>query len=162
MKYFALTFFAVLRFLLPPRAARFVLRRKLRRFLNELKGQATDQLLELLLYAMSWAFLLSSSYRINIQNYTATLVFRCKNSPVAAAARFHQSHLEVETEPSSDGNTCISFASPAALQRFIFAKDHDALNLLLKNEVTVTGNVNHVYRFGFLANELLWMLDMTY
>lgn len=151
----------LLRYLLPEWAGRRVLAAMTRRLKRELLGHATDTFLELLLAGMALAFLLLPSYRRSLHNCEARLVFRCTASTVAAAAVIHNDAFSVERAPAGDGDCLVTFATPSALMRFLFAKDHDILDSMLKSEVTVQGNVNLIYRFGFLANELVYLLDIT-
>ena len=36
----------------------------------------------------------------------------------------------------------------------MFSRDQDILNSLLANDVEVDGNLNYVYKFGFMARDL--------
>jgi hypothetical protein len=127
---------------------------------SELLGEATDKLLEILLAAMSIAGYLLPEFHRQLRHGEAKLVFRSSTGPVAAAAIIKGGRLSVDSTPKGSGDCLVTFATADAFRRFLFAKDHDILNSLLKNEVTVEGNVNLVYRFGFLANELLFLLDL--
>ena len=48
----------------------------------------------------------------------------------------------------------VTFRSGGALREFLFSKDQDIVNSMLKNEVEVTGNLNYISRFGFLVKDL--------
>jgi hypothetical protein len=48
----------------------------------------------------------------------------------------------------------VRFTDGAALRRFLFAEDQDILDSLLANEVELTGNLNYIYKFGFMARDL--------
>jgi hypothetical protein len=126
----------------------------------ELLGEATDKLLEILLAAMSVAGYLLPSFRRQLSHGDARLVFRCATGSVAAAAIIKGGTLTVESSPKGSGDCLVTFTTADAFRRFLFAKDHDVLNSMLNNEVAVEGNVNLVYRFGFLANELLFQLKI--
>jgi hypothetical protein len=40
------------------------------------------------------------------------------------------------------------------LRDFIFSRDQDILNSILANQVEVDGNLNYIYKFGFMARDL--------
>lgn len=125
-----------------------------RRLKEELCGEVTDKFLEILLYGMDLAFCLSKGYQRNIENFNGRYLFRTANNLVAAAAIFKDGDMEVHKELIKDWDVRITFKDAAALRDFIFSKDQDILNSLLKNEVEIDGNVSYIYKFGFMARDL--------
>src|SRR3990167_1620461 len=123
---------------------------------EELCGKVTDKFLETLLYGMDLAFCLSKGYQRNIENFNGRYLFSTAKNPVAAAATFKDGDMEVHEEPTDDydWHVRITFKDAAALRDFIFSKDQDILNSLLKNEVEIDGNVSYIYKFGFMARYL--------
>ncbi len=55
----------------------------------------------------------------------------------------------------------MTFRNPVALRDFLFSKNQDVLQSLLKNEVTVEGNLNYLYKFGFMAKDLMRRLGLA-
>lgn len=129
-----------------------------RRLKEELCGKVTDKFLELLLHGMDWAFRLSEDYRKNIEGFKGRYLFRFRTADryEAVAATFKDGDMEVNEEPTGDydWNVRITFKDSAALRGFLFSKDQDILNSLLKNEVEMDGNVSYIYKFGFMARDL--------
>jgi hypothetical protein len=130
----------------------------LQRFSGGLVGQLgdrlTDRFLEVLLYGMDLGFSLSKDYRRNIKDFRGSYVFRTANQRVAASATFANEDMQVQAGPVKDWDCRITFKDAAALRRFLFSGNQDILNSLLANEVEVEGNLNYIYRFGFLAKDL--------
>jgi hypothetical protein len=126
-----------------------------RRFLEQVRTSATDEFLELLLRSMDLAFLLSRSYRMShLRDFSAKYVFTTADSSVGATARFNRGAMHVDDAPAEDWTVRVRFTDGAALRRFLFAEDQDILDSLLANEVELTGNINYVYKFGFMARDL--------
>jgi hypothetical protein len=121
---------------------------------DEISGAVTDKFLELLLGGMDLAFCLSKSYRKNIQDFRARYAFATADGAVGASAAFEGGNMSVLTKAVDDWNTRVTFKNAAALRRFIFSKDQDILDSLLRNEVEVDGNLNLLYKFGFMARDL--------
>jgi hypothetical protein len=48
----------------------------------------------------------------------------------------------------------VTFTNAKALWSFLLSENQDVLNSILENTVEVEGNLNYLYRFGFLAKEL--------
>ena len=125
--------------------------KKLRR---ELIGKATDFFLELLLKGMDLAFCLSKGYRKNIKNFKGRYLFKTADNLVAAAATFENGSMDVHKDAIDNWDVVITFKDAAAFKDFIFSKNQDILDSLLKNEVEVDGNLNYIYKFGFMARDL--------
>ena len=126
-----------------------------RRFVEQVRTSATDEFLELLLRSMDLAFLLSRSYRMShLRNFSAKYVFTTADDSAGATARFDRGAMHVDDAPAEDWTVRVRFTDGAALRRFLFAEDQDILDSLLANEVELTGNINYVYKFGFMARDL--------
>jgi hypothetical protein len=141
-------------YLFSDRAGLFITRLWSKRLREQLYGGVTDRFLELLLRGMDLAFCLSKGYRKNIKNFHGRYLFKTADHLVDAAATFKDGDMEVHKEAIDDWNVCITFKDAAALNAFIFSKDQDILDSLLANDVEIDGNLNYVYKFGFMARDL--------
>lgn len=121
---------------------------------EELHGRVTDKFLELLLKGMDLAFCLSKGYRKNIKKFEGRYIFKTADNLVAASAIFRDGDMEVLEEAIDDWDVRITFKDAAALRDFIFSKDQDILDSILANDVEVDGNLNYIYKFGFMARDL--------
>ncbi|MDO8093640.1 MAG: hypothetical protein Q6360_09190, partial [Candidatus Brocadiales bacterium] len=81
-------------------------------------------------------------------------LFRTADNLVATSVIFDDGDMEVKEDAIDDWNVRITFKDAPALMAFIFSKDQDIINSLLKNEVEVDGNLNYIYKFGFMARDL--------
>ena len=141
-------------YLFSDRAGLFITKLLSKRLREELYGKVTDKFLELLLRGMDLAFSLSKGYRKNIKDFDGRYLFTTADHLVAAAATFKDGDMKVHEEAVDDWNVCITFKDAAALNAFIFSRDQDILDSLLANDVEVDGNLNYVYKFGFMARDL--------
>ena len=127
---------------------------------KQLSGMLTDKFLEVLLGGLDLAFSLSKGFRKNIKNFEARYVFRTAENYVGATVDFKNSDMQFQPDAKNDWNVRITFKDPAALRSFIFSRDQDILNSLLKNEVEVEGNLNYIYKFGFMCRDLAHTLGV--
>jgi len=137
-----------------------VFRRKARALQNELDGELTDKFAELLLYGMELAFILLASYRRNLRGFRAKYVLCTADGKVAASALFGGGKMSVRDHAVASPTVTVTFQNPGALRRFLFSQDQDILSSILANEVDVDGNLNYVYKFGFMARELQLRLGL--
>lgn len=122
--------------------------------IDELRGEATDKFLELLLAGMDLAFMFSGSYRRQIEDFEARYVFATDDGRVEATADFADGDMKVHDDAREPCTVRVNFTNAAALRDFLFSKDQDILQSILKNEVSVEGNLNYVHKFGFMARDL--------
>jgi hypothetical protein len=132
-----------------------LVRHKAQALKNELEGKLTDKFVEVLFLSMQVAFILIGDYRRrNLRGFRGRYVLRTADNKVAASALFRWRRMKVKTFAVSEPTVTITFKDPAALRRFLFSKEQDILDSLLANEVEVDGNLNYVYKLGFMARDL--------
>ena len=141
-------------YLFSDRTGLFITRLWSKSLREELYGKVTDKFLKLLLQGMDLAFCLSKGYRKNIKNFKGRYLFRTADNTVAASATFRDGDMEVHEEVIDDWDSRVTFKDEAALMAFIFSRDQDILDSILKNDVEVDGNLNYIYKFGFMARDL--------
>ncbi|MFQ5900069.1 MAG: hypothetical protein ACE5IH_00745 [Thermodesulfobacteriota bacterium] len=125
-----------------------------RKLKEELCGVVTDKFLELLLGGMDIAFCLSKGFRKNIEGFKGRYLFRTADDLVAASATFNNGNMEVHSEAIEDWDVMVTFKDAASLRGYIFSRDQDVLDSLLKNDVEVDGNLSYIFKFGFMARDL--------
>lgn len=126
-----------------------------RRAVERIRLEATDDLLDLLLFAMEICFILDRSYReTNLNGFTGTYVFTAAGGPIGGTARFENGRMHASAEPSSDYTVRVRFKTPVALRNFLFADSPDVLDALLEDQVELDGNLNYIYKFGFMVKDL--------
>ncbi len=133
---------------------------------DELSNKVTDDFLELLLKGMDLAFSASKNkmvsvfsdkfegYWKNIEDFKGGYLFRTADDKVAASAIFNNGGMEVKDDGIDDWDVRVTFKDSASLREFLFSKDQDILNSILANTVEVDGNLNYIYKFGFMARDI--------
>lgn len=121
---------------------------------EEILGKVTDEFLEMLLKGMDIAFFISGSYRKNIEGFRGRYLFKTADGTVAASVIFKDRDMEVKDDAIDDWDVMVTFENHTALRNFLFSRNQDILNSILSNEVEVEGNLNYIYKFGFMARDL--------
>ena len=129
-------------------------RRLCRDLMQQLCGEVTDEFLVLLLRGMELSFCLSKGYRDNVKGFSGTYVFGTDDGQVGCSAVFADGDMSVDPKPKSPFDVRVSFQDAKALWRFLLAENQDILDSILANDVDVEGNLNYIYKFGFLARDL--------
>ncbi len=147
--------------LLPQRANDYLLQRLAKELKVQFEGELTGKFLQSLLKAMHWAFLLVPGYCDNIRDFRGKLVFRTADGNVATAALFDMGNMFVEDRAEAPYDVRVTFTDADALWSFLLSENQDVLDSILANTVDVDGNLNYLYRFGFLAKDLTQRLGIA-
>ncbi len=139
---------------LPQGLSNYLLERLGKQLKIQLCDKITNDFLNLLLETMDLAFLLSPSYRENIHDFQASFVFDTANDGVAQTALFNDGRMQVEDRAVEPCDVRVTFTDAHALWSFLLSENQDVLDSILANTVNVEGNLNYLYRFGFLARDL--------
>ncbi|MHC4629050.1 MAG: hypothetical protein ACYTDV_18895 [Planctomycetota bacterium] len=137
---------------------------------RQLLGEATDRLIEFLLKAMSLSFYLlkrdvhhqSHLSDSEGQPFEGRYLFQTTaEDGIVASAAFENGDMNVRRKAISDWDVKVMFTDGKALRGFLFSEDQDIINSLAENEVEVEGNLNYIYKFGFMAKDLLRRIDVV-
>jgi hypothetical protein len=135
--------------------------RKLR---NQLLGAITDDFVELLLKGMDWFFLLTpdARFRENLKNFKGKYLFKTANENVMTSATFSNGNMHVYDNAIDDWDVKVTFKNGKAFRDFILSEKQDIFDWLSRNEVEVDGNLNHIFKFGFMARAVMGKLERAF
>jgi hypothetical protein len=125
---------------------------------NEVTGEVLDNLLYLLLNTMSLLFLINKDYRKNIKDFTATYVICSEDKKIDVSAIFKKipafftkkDGMEVKDTIAENPTTTVMFKDGKAMANFLLAGNPDVIAGMLNNQLTVSGNVNYLFKFIYL------------
>lgn len=140
---------------MPTAAKNFLFGRWTKQLEKEFVGTVTDKFLERLLGGMDAAFLLFKDYRRNIEGFEGRYLFVTQDGEVNVAAIFKNGDMKVHENAIDSYDVKVTFKDAPALLKFLFSRNQDILNSLLANEVETDGNLNYLYKFGFMARDLM-------
>jgi hypothetical protein len=154
-------FLKLLSWFLPDRLVLRLMRKQIEDLKRAVEGTLTDKFLEILLGGMGLALLLLRGFRRNLAGFSGRYLFRTEDGAVAAGAYFANGRMQVLHKADNVYDVAVTFKDPAALRKFLFSCDQDILASILANEVSVDGNLNYIYKFGFMARDLVHRLGVA-
>lgn len=128
--------------------------------IQEMTNEKMDNLLELLLDAMSLVFVFNKKFRRNIDRFQAKYTFRIGENGTGASAIFSPikflgtGRMRVKDEPVEDADITVSFKDGRSMAEFLFSENPDIISALLDNKLSFKGNLNYLFKFAYMARHL--------
>ncbi len=119
-----------------------------------MQSEGCEEFLHLLLHLMRLVFLIDSDFRRNMENFSGRYLFCSRDRQITVAAVFANSRLQIKKEEIPDTDVTVIFRNARALMGFLLSPKPDILGAVLRQDVTVEGNLNYLYKFAFMAKRL--------
>jgi hypothetical protein len=126
----------------------------MKRFIESIESEGAEEFLELLLKLMKLVFAVDRGYRKNIENFNGSYCFLSRDGEISVSAIFADGDMKVREKVIPHPNITIIFKDGKTLMGFLLAPKPDILGSMLRQEVTLDGNLNYLYKFAFMAKRL--------
>jgi hypothetical protein len=124
------------------------------KFVQVLASEGAEEFLKVLLKLMGLVLLLDKDFRRNIQNFNGRYLFRSRDRQITVAAVFKDNRLKVSEKEIGDTHMTVVFRNAGALMDFLLSPKPDILGSMLRQDVTIDGNLNYLYKFAYMAKHL--------
>jgi len=128
------------------------------KFNNSFTSEVAEEFLQTLLTLMQIVFVVNHEYRRNIKNFDGRYQFCSKDGEVTIATVFHNGRMDVMEKMIDKPDITITFRDGKTLLNFIISPRQDILGSMLRHDVVTEGNLNYLYKFGFMAKQLQLMM----
>ena len=129
-------------------------RKAARRFLETLESESAEEFLDVLLHLMALIFCLDKNFRRNIDNFNGRYLFCSRDRRITVAAVFKNGRLHVSQKEIDTPHIKVIFRDAKGLMGFLLSPKPDILGSLLRQDVVIDGNLNYLYKFGYMAKHL--------
>jgi len=128
------------------------------KWLDNMQSESAEDFLELLLKGMSLVFELNlKDFRKNIEGFTGRYLFASKDKGITVSVVFDKGKMKVYEAAIDGADIVITFRNDKALMDYILSPKPDILGSMLRQDVTLNGNLNYLYKFAFMAQHLRLM-----
>jgi hypothetical protein len=138
-----------------------ILKSAMKNFSLCLSSEFAEDFLQLLLGLMSVVFMLDHDFKKNIEQFNGRYQFKSKDGSITVAALFTNNRLEVREEEILNPDITVLFKDGKALMGYLLTPKPDILGSMLRQEVSLDGNLNYLYKFAFMAKRLQLMASGT-
>ena len=106
---------------------------------------------------------LDPEYHKNIENFQATYRFQDQKSHIETVVTFADGEMRINPGNPPPADLTVTFENSDCLRNFLLPSPtpkrdflkKDIMKSLLNHEITVAGNLNLLYKFGYMANHLI-------
>ena len=123
-------------------------------FMEALQSEKAEKFLEVLLKLMGLVFCLDKDFRRNIWDFNGRYLFRSQDRQITVAAVFKDNRLKVTEEEIGDTHMTVLFRNAKALMGFLLSPKPDILGSMLRQDISIDGNLNYLYKFAYMAKHL--------
>lgn len=134
-----------------------ILKSAMEKFGDCLTSEFAEEFLKLLLGLMSVVFVFDQGFRKNIEGFKGRYQFKSTDGCITVAALFDKGVLDVREEEIPDPDITVNFKNGKALMGYLLTPKPDILGSMLRQEVSLNGNLNYLYKFAFMAKRLQLM-----
>lgn len=127
-------------------------------FRNCFDSELAEEFLQSLLTLMQIVFVVNHEYRRNIDTFNGRYQFCSEDGEVTIGAIFSNSRMKVVEGVIDNPHITVTFRDGRTLLNFIISPRQDILGSMLKHDVRTEGNLNYLYKFGFMAKQLQLMM----
>ncbi len=128
---------------------------------DRLGAEATEEVFKLLLHGMELAFCVDAEFRRNLDGFAAGYLFASADGPINVAVTYGKRRMCVREGTLAKPNVRVDFRDYRAVLDFLTQPDPDVLDMMLNQKLTITGNLNYLYKFGYMARHLLHDLGIA-
>ncbi len=134
------------------------LRTALEKWFKDMESEGAEEFLEILLKVMSLVFQLNvKDFRRNIEGFSGRYLFMSKDKGITVSAVFKDTDMTVAEGVIDNPDIAITFRNGKALMDYILSPKPDILGSMLRQDVTLDGNLNYLYKFAYMAKHLQLM-----
>jgi hypothetical protein len=124
-------------------------------WLDSMGSGVAENFLRLLLKLMDVVFMLNIwNFRDNIKSFSGRYVFHSKDNSIVASASFENGNMKVYDRIIDKPDITITFRDDKALMNYLLSPKPDILGSILRQDITVSGNLNYLYKFAYMAKRL--------
>jgi hypothetical protein len=125
---------------------------------NCFDSELAEEFLQTLLTLMQIVFVLNHEYRENIRHFNGRYQFSSVDGQVTVGVVFADGRMRVMEGVVDDPHITVIFRDGRMLMNFIISPRQDILGSMLRHDVRTEGNLNYLYKFGFMAKQLQLMM----
>ncbi|MBN2717404.1 MAG: hypothetical protein JXX14_16240 [Deltaproteobacteria bacterium] len=128
---------------------------------DALSAEITEEGFKLLLKGMALFALIDSDFRKNLKDFNGRYLFKTIDGPINVAVTCRNGKMSVYEKTLEHYNVRVDFKDYKAVVDFLTDPDLDVLDQMLNQKLKFSGNLNYLYKFGYMARHLMVQLGIA-
>jgi hypothetical protein len=125
---------------------------------RQLISRYGDTLFTGLLHLMGLAYASDPALRQHLAGFEGRYRFRIEDRDFLLSAHFSESGIRLRPGDAGETDVAIAFKDAGALVDFLLSPNPDILDAVLKQDLSVEGNLNYLFKFAYMAKRLQQMM----
>jgi hypothetical protein len=121
---------------------------------RQLISRYGDTLFTGLLHLMGLAYASDPALRQHLAGFEGRYRFRIEDRDFLLSAHFSESGIRLRPGDAGETDVAIAFKDAGALVDFLLSPNPDILDAVLKQDLSVEGNLNYLFKFAYMAKRL--------
>ena len=142
---------------MPNAISRFLLKFQGQKLIRSIESEMAEDFLGLLLKVMGIAFIFFKDFRKNIIDFNGKYFFKSRDNGITVSAIFANGKMKVQETIPFEPDITVIFKNAKTLRDFLLAPKQDILGSMLRQDITINGNLNYLYKFAYMAKHLQLM-----
>ena len=128
---------------------------------DALSAEITEEGFKLLLRGMALYACIDPEFRRNLKNFNGRYLFKTIDGPINVAVTCANEKMSVYEKTLQHYNVRVDFKDYKAVVDFLTDPDLDVLDQMLNQKLRFSGNLNYLYKFGYMARHLMLQLGIA-
>ena len=142
---------------MPNAISRFLLKFQAQKLIRSIESEMAEDFLSLLLKLMGITFIFFKDFRKNITGFNGKYLFKSRDNGITVSAIFENGKMKVQETIPFEPDITVIFKNAKTLRDFLLSPKQDILGSMLRQDITINGNLNYLYKFAYMAKHLQLM-----
>jgi hypothetical protein len=100
------------------------------------------------------SYLSEDFYQRNLKHYTGSCKLRTADDRIRLGLSCKNGICQINNRKKNDWDVVVTVGDEDHFAEFILSQDPDILKEVIRDNISVCGNVNHLYKWGYLLQDL--------
>jgi len=106
-------------------------------------------------------YLSEDFFQKNLKGFSGSLQLRTVDDRIQIGLKCKQGKICVDTQKKDGWDVVVIFKNMESFQYFMLSNNPDIMAEAIQNNINISGNINQLYKLGFVLNDLRERIGLT-